>query len=124
MEKRESHRLLRFFKWAHLPPELQAISKPCGELAELVDKTLPDGSEKTAGLWKLLEAKDCFVRARLKYVPVEPGDPNYCPGPRACHGPMKWCDLCGDVSAVCDDPACDQHPRDEASRPGPGHELE
>ena len=27
---------------------------------------LPEGAEKTAGLRKLLEAKDCFVRARLE----------------------------------------------------------
>ena len=27
--------------------------------------TLPDGAEKSAGLRKLLEAKDCFVRAAL-----------------------------------------------------------
>jgi hypothetical protein len=28
-------------------------------------KRLPDGPELTAGLRKLLEAKDCFVRAHL-----------------------------------------------------------
>lgn len=30
-----------------------------------MDELLPDGPEKTAGLRKLLEAKDCFVRAAL-----------------------------------------------------------
>lgn len=31
----------------------------------------PDGPELTAGLRKLLEAKDCFVRAALDGVPVD-----------------------------------------------------
>ncbi len=57
--------LVRFFAWAHLPERLQATSAPIGLLAlEMVD-TLPDGPELTAGLRKLLEAKDCFVRAAL-----------------------------------------------------------
>jgi hypothetical protein len=30
-----------------------------------MELTLPDGSEKSAGMRKLLEAKDCFVRAML-----------------------------------------------------------
>ena len=57
--------LLRYFAWEHLPEDLQAVSRPCGELAlQLVDQ-LPDGPELTTGLRKLLEAKDCFVRAAL-----------------------------------------------------------
>jgi hypothetical protein len=57
--------LLKYFKYEHLPAHLQEVSKPLGELAKLMDETLPDGAEKTAGLRKLLEAKDCFVRAKL-----------------------------------------------------------
>jgi hypothetical protein len=34
-------------------------------LAEAMIVELPDGPELTAGLRKLLEAKDCFVRAAL-----------------------------------------------------------
>ncbi len=30
-----------------------------------LEATLPDGPEKSAGMRKLLEAKDCFVRAAL-----------------------------------------------------------
>lgn len=53
------------FAYGHLPPHLQAVSKPVGDLAaDLVD-VLPDGPELSAGLRKLLEAKDCFVRAAL-----------------------------------------------------------
>jgi hypothetical protein len=57
---------VKFFAYAHLPERLQVISKPIGELAKQMDESLPDGPEKTAGLRKLLEAKDCFVRAQLE----------------------------------------------------------
>jgi len=57
------NRLLQYFGWQHLPPSLQDVSRPCAELAHHMDKALPEGPEKTVGLRKLLEAKDCFVRA-------------------------------------------------------------
>jgi hypothetical protein len=57
--------LLQFFEYAHLPAHLQAVSKPFGELAEHIEKTLPNNPEKTTALRKLLEAKDCAVRALL-----------------------------------------------------------
>lgn len=57
--------IMKYFAYEHLSAGLQAVSKPIGELAKLMDETLPDGAEKSAGLRKLLEAKDCLVRARL-----------------------------------------------------------
>jgi hypothetical protein len=57
--------IMRYFKWEHLPPKLQIISAPFGRMAEELDRELPDGPEKQAGLRKLLEAKDCMVRASL-----------------------------------------------------------
>lgn len=57
--------IMKYFEYAHLPEALQAVSKPIGELAKAIDDGLPDGAEKSAGLRKLLEAKDCFVRARI-----------------------------------------------------------
>lgn len=57
--------IMKFFEYGHLPAHLQEISKPVGELAKLMDESLPDSAEKVAGLRKLLEAKDCFVRAKL-----------------------------------------------------------
>ena len=39
------------------------------ELAEKFEADLPDGPEKSAGMRKLLEAKDCFVRAALEKKP-------------------------------------------------------
>jgi hypothetical protein len=56
---------IKYFAFAHLPPHLQEVSKPIGELAEKLEAELPDGPEKSAGMRKLLEAKDCFVRAKL-----------------------------------------------------------
>lgn len=57
--------ILKFFEYRHLPPELQALSKQVCELAFDMARKLPQGAELSAGLRKLLEAKDCFVRARL-----------------------------------------------------------
>ena len=57
---------IKFFSYEHLPPKLQEISKTIAELAQLMEKTLPDGPEKSAGMRKLLEAKDCFVRSKLE----------------------------------------------------------
>lgn len=53
------------FAYDHLPTHLQVISKPCADLAVGMVRSLPDGPELTAGLRKLLEAKDCFVRQAL-----------------------------------------------------------
>jgi hypothetical protein len=57
--------IVKYFAFSHLPPALQEVSKPICEIAQQFDASLPDGAEKSAGLRKLLEAKDCFVRARL-----------------------------------------------------------
>lgn len=58
-------RMEQFFRFAHLPPHLQAVSKPFGELAAQMIATLPSNPERTVALRKLLEAKDCAVRALL-----------------------------------------------------------
>lgn len=55
--------VLRYFDHTHLPPALAAVSAPFGELARAMAAQLPPGPEVTAGLRKLLEAKDCAVRA-------------------------------------------------------------
>ena len=53
------------FEYSHLPVNLQAISAPFAALAEELLKELKDGPELSAGLRKLVEAKDCMVRARV-----------------------------------------------------------
>jgi hypothetical protein len=57
--------LLQFFNYEHLPPNLKAASAPFCELAKVVVNTLPENPERTVALRKLLEAKDCAVRALL-----------------------------------------------------------
>ena len=56
---------MQFFVYAHLPTHMQEISKPFGDMAEWIEKTLPRNPERTVALRKLLEAKDCAVRAYL-----------------------------------------------------------
>lgn len=57
--------IMQFFAYSHLPPHLQAVSKPFGEMAEWIVATLPQNPERTVALRKLLEAKDAAVRANL-----------------------------------------------------------
>jgi len=57
--------IMQFFVFDHLPPHLQAVSKPFAELAAKVVETLPRNPERTVALRKLLEGKDAAVRALL-----------------------------------------------------------
>ncbi|EFI5594167.1 hypothetical protein [Escherichia coli] len=57
--------IMKYFSYEHLPTSLKEVSKPIGDLARVMDESLPDGPEKSAGLRKLLEAKDALVRAKL-----------------------------------------------------------
>jgi hypothetical protein len=61
----ETEPMLQFFGYSHLPENLQLISKPFGELAQKLVDILPRNPERTAALRKLLEAKDCAVRANI-----------------------------------------------------------
>lgn len=76
-------RLLQFFEYAHLPAHLQMVSKPFHDLAHALVKgdnvpeagtvtlggPLPANPERTVALRKLLEAKDCAVRALIYKEP-------------------------------------------------------
>jgi len=69
--------ILQYFSYEHLPPHLQAVSKPFCDLARVIvaDGEMPAGTaiqfplprnpERTVALRKLLEAKDAAVRALL-----------------------------------------------------------
>ena len=57
--------MLQFFAYEHLPPTLQAVSKRFSELADVIVMLCPPNPERTVALRKLLEAKDCAVRAVL-----------------------------------------------------------
>lgn len=69
-EQKNRLSLLRFFQYQHLPSNLQQISKPFHHLAEHmidtlgVDVVMKD-KQCAYGFQKLIEAKDCFVRAKL-----------------------------------------------------------
>lgn len=56
--------ILKHFTADHLPDDLRAVSQPICDLAHNLASRL-DGPELTAGLRKLLEAKDCLVRAAI-----------------------------------------------------------
>ena len=57
--------ILQFFAYAHLREDLRAVSQPFGDLAAHLVATLPRNPERTVALRKLLEAKDCAVRALI-----------------------------------------------------------
>lgn len=61
----EIQTLITYFDYYHLPDNLQLISEPFHKLAHYIDRNIPNNEEKKVGLRKLLEAKDCAVRAAL-----------------------------------------------------------
>ena len=67
--KKEIHpniqQLLRYFEYQHLPERLQQISKRFHDLAWALVDEVPESPEVTVMIRKLLEAKDCAVRAAL-----------------------------------------------------------
>lgn len=65
MSNSNDNPILKFFAYEHLPEKLQVVSKPIGDLAREMAAVLPPSAETSAGLRKLLEAKDCLVRAAL-----------------------------------------------------------
>lgn len=60
---------LRWFEYQHLPPDMQDISREVHKVAEWMYDHLGPGAEKSAGMRKLLEAKDCFVRQARDDLP-------------------------------------------------------
>ena len=58
--------LLKHFAFDHLPADLAGVSRGFHDLAHALLPLVEDGPELTAGLRKLLEAKDCAVRAALE----------------------------------------------------------
>lgn len=57
--------ILKHFSYEHLPPHLAEISKPFHDLAHKIGNACPDNVEIIFCLRKLLEAKDCAVRAMI-----------------------------------------------------------
>lgn len=62
--------LLKFFEYDHLPENLQEVSRPFHDLAhklaeELDTQDIGAGAQLNRCIQKLLESKDCAVRAAL-----------------------------------------------------------
>ena len=57
--------IMKYFEFAHLPGNLQRVSRPFCELARHIEETIPPSAERSVALRKLLEAKDAGVRAAL-----------------------------------------------------------
>ena len=59
---------MKHFEYWHLPQDLQEISKVIHDTAISMDEKLEDGRQKAIGLQKLLEAKNCFVLAKIDEI--------------------------------------------------------
>lgn len=57
--------IMQFFKYDHLPAQLQNVSEPFCILAQKIVTNLPRNPERTVALRKLLESKDAAVRAQI-----------------------------------------------------------
>ncbi|MGG1925462.1 hypothetical protein ABFY58_03935 [Enterobacter soli] len=51
--------IMKYFAYQHLPAHLQEVSKPIGDLATLMDESLPDGAEKSAGPPQTARSQRC-----------------------------------------------------------------
>lgn len=57
--------ILQYFDYEHLPSFLQKVSSTFANCASTILTDLPRSAERTMAFRKLLEAKDCAVRARI-----------------------------------------------------------
>lgn len=58
--------MLRFFRYDHLPESLQNVSRQFASLAFFITSNIEESEERNVALRKLLESKDCAVRAKLE----------------------------------------------------------
>lgn len=63
--------IMEFFDFQHLSPELREVAEPISDMAYKLLDEIPQSEELSAGLRKLLEAKDCLVRAKLSAMRKE-----------------------------------------------------
>jgi len=55
--------VLKYFAYTELPDTIRGVGAELLSLADNYDTALPDCAEKSVGLRKLLEARDCLLRA-------------------------------------------------------------
>lgn len=59
--------MMKWFRYDHLPPHLQRVSKIFHTAADQLTQEVPlPGRERTVAMRKLLEAKDAAVRAKIE----------------------------------------------------------
>lgn len=63
---------LQFFEYKHLQPHLREVSMPFAQLALKMEQMLPSNEQREAMMAKLLEAKDCAVRAFIFNADANP----------------------------------------------------
>ncbi len=61
----ETDPVFQYFKFAHLPERLQAVSRRFYELAEFIVLHLPRNPERTFALRELMLSKDAAVRTAI-----------------------------------------------------------
>jgi hypothetical protein len=61
----ESTEKLRWFEYSHLPYEIREVAEHIAHIAHEISDMIPDHPQLVLGLQKLIEAKDCFVRAAI-----------------------------------------------------------
>ena len=67
MESNRNENHEKYFQYSHLPDgKLQDVNRRFYCLLTELNETTLESAEKSAGVRKLLEAKDCFVRANLQ----------------------------------------------------------
>jgi hypothetical protein len=96
------------FSYAHLRPDLASISASFAEMAHAVLNTLPPNDQRDTCLRKLLEAKDCAVRAYLQGSGTSTGKPGVYPEVEAANQAR--------ASAVADATAAEAQIAEDAKR--------
>lgn len=61
----------RYFAFAHLAGPLRSVSEPFAHLFVTLINLLPDSPELTIALHRLVESKDCAVRAQVDAISPE-----------------------------------------------------
>jgi hypothetical protein len=59
-------RMMKWLSYEHLPEELQGCVKSYRKLGTTICQLIPAGPERTVALRKLVESKDCAVRAIIE----------------------------------------------------------
>lgn len=59
-------RMMKWLSYEHLPPELQWVVMNYNELGHTICTNIPPSPERTVALRKLVESKDCAVRAIIE----------------------------------------------------------